>query len=97
TLARTETKKARRESLAYSHARALSLCATGAESYMRRFCPDEVATITAEDNTHTKTTVDLMHNAFRGMQPAYADWVRQIALNMGLGEDFYPITKLRDE
>ncbi|HEU0048014.1 MAG TPA: DUF3800 domain-containing protein [Nitrososphaera sp.] len=91
-----QTAKARRDMLAFDHAMAFSLCAIGAEKSMRKHSPNEVATIIAEDNTDTKATVKKMHDAFRGVHPTFNEWVKQRSLNLGLGNDFFPIRRIKD-
>ena len=64
---------------------------------MRNYVSDnEVATLTAEDNTETKKTVKLMHDVLRGVHPEYEHWIRQRGLTMGLGHAFFPIRRIRD-
>ena len=97
TLPKDAKKKALREARALDHAIAFSNCAISAEMFMRNHVPDnEVATLTAEDNTETKKTVKLMHDALRGVHPEYEHWVIQRELTMGLGHDFFPLRRIRD-
>ena len=58
--------------------------------------PSEVATIIAEDNTVTKKTVKLMHDAFRGIHPEATEFVKRRAEHLRLAPDFFPLRKLKD-
>jgi hypothetical protein len=56
-----------RDKSAKSQAMAFSLCAIGAERYMRESAgSSEVATLVAENNNDTRKTVKVMHSLLRG-------------------------------
>lgn len=92
-----QSKKSVRAERAFEHAHALALCAIGAETYMRGWAlPIELATLTVEDNTETKRTVSLMHDAFRDVaHPAISNWAKSYAVNTD-STDFFPLTKVVD-
>ena len=92
------SKRLRRQDIAFEHAHALSLCVIGAERFMRKFAaPFELATLTVEDNTETKTTVKLMHDGFRGIgHPAVLKWAKQYSRHVQSTADFLPLRKIVD-
>lgn len=93
-----QDKKDRRFERGFDHAHALSLCVMGAERFMRKFAaPFELATLTVEDNTETKATVKLMHDAFRGIgHPAAVKWASQYPKNVEGTAEFLPLRKIVD-
>ncbi|PYK26210.1 MAG: hypothetical protein DME59_08270 [Verrucomicrobia bacterium] len=93
-----ESKKQRRAEVAFEHAHALSLCVIGAERFMRGWAaPFELATLTVEDNTETKATVKVMHDAFRGVgHPGLLKWAKQYPQDVEGTADFLPLRKIVD-
>jgi Protein of unknown function (DUF3800) len=93
-----QSKKSRRADLAFEHAHALSLCVIGAERFMRKWAtPVELATLTVEDNTETKGTVKLMHDAFRGVgPPGLVKWAKEYSQDVESTAEFLPLRKIVD-
>jgi len=92
-----ESKESRRVSVALDQSLAFSLCAMGAERFMRKLpYPHEVATIIAENNTETKKIVKEMHDTLRGMHPTRAEFLKSTSTRWKFGPNFLPLTKLVD-
>jgi hypothetical protein len=69
-----------------------------ADRFMRKCAaPFELATLTVEDNTETKTTVKVMHDAFRGVgPPAVLKWAKQYPRFVESTADVLPLRKMVD-
>lgn len=92
-----QSTQARRESIAEDQALAFSLCAVGAENFMRKYAdPSEIAKIVAEDNTETKEAVRRMHETLRGNNPAFDQFLTDVSTRMTRSPGFLPIRKIVD-
>lgn len=91
------SRKELRAEKARNHAVAFSLCATAAEKYMRQYSdPNEIATLTVENNTETQQAVRNIMGILRGQNLDSGGAREFFNLVANTAEDCLPITRIVD-
>jgi len=92
------SKRGRRHEAAKNQMLAFSLCAIGAETYMRdRADSLEIATLVAENNNDTRRAVKSMHDLLRGRDPLpSANYEGMFSLFSEIAPNSLPIRRIKD-